>query len=305
MERPNALSDFAARIQGVRGRAKLDATAADVFAAFAATGIDALLLKGPALAQMLYAEGEARGYSDVDLLVAPADLGRAREVLARAGYANVSGRLGIEDVAGVVHDETWVGPDPDGHQTIDLHLRLPGASAAPDRVWAALAAHRTTIEIGGRDVPVLRREGLALHVALHAAQHGDAHAKALVDLRLARDRWPDEVWRDAAALAAEIGADRAYAAGLRIAEQGGAPAARRPRGTFHLQALAEAGGLGARAGVLRRALLPRPAWILYTYPWARGGRARLVAGYAAHLARAPAWAVRARHHRRAQRRADT
>ena len=316
MERSDALSDFAARIRGVRGRAKLDATAADVFGAFAAAGVDALLLKGPALARLLYAAGESRGYSDVDVLVAPADLERARTALARAGYADVSGALGIDDVAGVVHDETWVGPDPEGHATIDLHLRLPGATVPPERVWAALAPRRTTIEIGGRAIAVLDRAGLALHVATHAAQHGAAHAKGLVDLRLGLERWPDEVWREAAALAAEIGAQEAFAGGLRLVADGAALAARlglaattapaggdeRPRGTFHLEALSTARGPRARADILRRALLPRPAWIHYTYPWSRGGRPRLLAAYAVHVARAPAWALRAWRHRRGARR---
>ncbi len=311
MERPDALSAFAARVRGARGREKLDATAAAVFAAFADAGVEALLLKGPALAQMLYDEGESRGYSDVDVLVAPAGLQRARAALARAGYTEVSSRLGIDDVAAVVHDETWVGADPDGYETVDLHLRLPGATAPAERVWSALAAHATAIDVGGREVPVLRREGLALHVALHAAQHGAAHAKGLVDLQLALERWPEPVWRDAAALAGEVGAEAAFAAGLALLEPGAHLAGRlglpsvaapwrrgAPRGSGHLDALGAAGGLRARAGIVRRALLPRPAWIRYTYPWAHGGRVRLLAAYAVHLARAPAWALRAWRFRR-------
>jgi hypothetical protein len=311
VERRDALTDFAARILGVRGRAKLDATAAEVFAAFAAADVDALLLKGPALARMLYAEGESRGYSDVDVLVAPGDLDRARAALAQAGFADLSEALGIDDVGGVVHDETWVGPDPEGHQSVDLHLRLPGAAAPAQRVWDALSARRTAIELAGRAIPVLRREGLALHVALHAAQHGAAHAKGIVDLQLALERWPEEVWRAAAALATEIDAARAFASGLRQVGDGArlaerlelapasAPDAReRPRGTFHLQALSGARGPRARARILRRALLPRRAWIVYTYPWARGGGPLLAAAYAVHLARAPLWAARAWRYRR-------
>ncbi|MBA3327562.1 MAG: nucleotidyltransferase family protein, partial [Solirubrobacterales bacterium] len=311
MERRDALTGFAARVAGLRGRAKLDATAAEVFTAFAAAGVDALLLKGPALALALYTEGETRAYADIDVLVAPGDLRRARAALAEAGYVDVSDKLGIDDVAGVVHDETWVGPDPDGHQMVDLHRRLPGAEAPAERVWAVLAARRTSIELAGREIPVLRREGLALHVATHAAQHGAGHPKGIIDLGLALERWPEEVWHGAAGLAAEIEARAAFATGLRLVPEGEQMAERvglvpalaaewalanradRPRGTFHLQAFAEAGGLRTRVGVVRRALLPRRAWIVYTYPWARHGGPRLVAAYLLHGARAPRWAVRA------------
>ena len=320
MDRRDALTRFAARLQGVRGREQLDATAAAVFGAFAAGGVDAVLLKGPALARMLYEPGETRAYSDVDVLVDPAHLGRARTALAGAGYLDVSDELGVVDVAGVVHDETWVGPDPDGHQTVDLHLRLPGAKAAPERVWAAIAAGRTVIELAGREVPVLGEAGLALHVATHAAQHGAGHEKGIVDLRLGLERWPEEVWLQASALAAEIGAEAAFVTGLRLVDAGERLAQRlglkpdpraawatthrgaRPRGTAHLEAFAAAPGPLARAAVVRRALLPRRAWIRITYPWARGGAARLAAGYCVHLLRAPLWALRAwRHRRRGQR----
>ena len=70
-----------------------------------------------------------------------------------------------------------------------------------------------------------------------------------------------------------------------------------------LEALAEAGGLGDRLAILRRALLPSRAWIMHEHAWARTGRLRLIAAYAWHLARAPAWAARAWRFRRRARRA--
>lgn len=322
MERLDALRDFAARAGGVRGRTKLDASAAAVFAAFSEAGVDALLLKGPALARLLYVEGESRGYSDVDVLVAPADLAAARAALTGASYADVSDKLGIDDVAGIVHDEVWVGPDPAGNETVDLHRRLPGAEAPPDRVWSALQSRRASIQLRGREIPVLSHEGLALHVATHAAQHGAGHTKGIVDLKLALERWPEQVWREAAELAAEIDASAAFVTGLRLLPAGRRLAGRlalepspsaewalanradRPRGTFHLQALAEADGLRARCRIVRRALLPRRAWIVHTYPWARHGGLRLIAAYGVHVARVPRWAARTWRFRSREQRLD-
>jgi hypothetical protein len=78
----------------------------------------------------------------------------------------------------------------------------------------------------------------------------------------------------------------------------------RPRGTFHLQALAEGRGAAQRLDILRRSLFPRREWITWEYPWARdAGRAALVAAYAIHLLRAPIVAARAWRYRSRERRA--
>jgi hypothetical protein len=320
-----ALDDFVERARGVRRRAELDATAVEVLDAFEDAGVDSLLLKGPALARLLYRADEQRGYGDLDLLVAPNDLTAARDALARLGFNESSARMvfGVDDVGGVVDSEIWVRGGYTGPILIDLHWRLPG-SAAPEQIaWEGLARRRTTIEVEGRNAPVLDREGLALHLGTHAAQHGHDDVKALGDLERGIERWPAEVWQAASRLAAEIEATPAFAAGLRLLPAGADLADQlalpdtpelswqirhrksRPRGTYHLRALAEARGVRARLNVLRRSLFPTRRWIVVQFPWASEGRFRLIAAYTAHLARTPLWAARAwRFRRRAKSAAD-
>src|SRR5205807_6783908 len=79
--------------------------------------------------------------------------------------------------------------------------------------------------------------------------------------------------------------------------------ATRPRGSFHLQALAAADGLGEAWRILRRSLLPRRAWIVHEHPWASSGTLRLLVAYVLHLVRARAWAARAWRFRQRARRA--
>jgi hypothetical protein len=107
------------------------------------------------------------------------------------------------------------------------------------------------------------------------------------------------------------GAMEAFAAGLRLVPEG-ADLARaldlpatdrvdweirnsslRPRGTFHLRAFVNAGGVGAGLAVLRRSLFPKRAWIVTEHPWAYRGGWRVLAAYALHIAYAPLWALRA------------
>jgi hypothetical protein len=141
------------------------------------------------------------------------------------------------------------------------------------------------------------------------------------DLARGVERWPLEVWRSAARIADELGATTLFAAGLRLLPSGVAIAVElalpetaeldweilhreaRPRGAFHLQALAQARGWREHASVLRRSLIPSREWIIWEFPSAAGGTLRLLAAYVWHLLRAPAWAARAWRFRRRARRA--
>jgi hypothetical protein len=310
------LEDFASRVRGARRTDELDKAAAEVLAAFDSAGVSAILLKGAALSRVLYTAEQRRGYSDVDLLVAPQDLTQAQAELAELGFGNFTAQRGVEDIAGAVHAETWIRRNEEiGPLMIDLHWRLPGVKAAPDIAWRSLAARRASIELGGREVPVLRREGLALHVATHAAQHGPDDPRPLADLRYALERWPAQVWQQAAELAAELDATVAYAAGLRLVSAGADLAvllelppsddlewdmrnrSARPRGTFHVQALVEARSLRERAHLVRLALLPKREWIVFQDPRAAKGGLPLVLARVRHVLRAPRWAFAALRYR--------
>jgi Uncharacterised nucleotidyltransferase len=289
-----------------------------MFAEFSRAGVDALLLKGAALAHLLYDVPEERSYQDLDLLVDPDDLPDARTVLVALGYKNVSELMAVDDIGGDIHGESWLA---EFGVVADLHLRLAGAGADARTAWAALKARSTIIELGGSQIPVLDRTGAAMHLATHAAQHGEGYVKGTRELARALDRWPLETWREAAELADEVEATEALASGLRLLEAGaqlaetlGLPStsrldwelrqSTRPRGRSHLHVFLQAPDLRTRAHILRRALLPQPRWIVQEYPWARDRRGRILAAYALHIARSPAWALRALRFRLGQRRAE-
>ena len=246
-------------------------------------------------------------YDDVDILVEPAALERARLTLRERGGMCLQEGLGVEDVGGALHAEEWtVGAVP-----VDLHWRLPATEAPPEVAWKALYASHQFIHLDGRRVATLSRAGLALHVAIHAAHHGAQHGPGLRDLELALERWPAAVWGDAAALAREISGMDAFVVGLALDPAGQeltrtlalpavsqlnwTPANQKPRGTYYLRAFANAGSLTGRARVVRRALLPPSRWILREYPWAKRWRPLRIAAYAMHLMRAPLWGSRALH----------
>lgn len=323
----DALRAFAARVAPVDPgpTALLDAAAAEVMAAFDGAGVDALLLKGRAIVTLLYQPGERRDYGDVDVLVAPARLGVAERTLADLGYSIDGTPTGISDVDEVVHAQPWIrtGRGPLDQTMVDLHWRLPGCRAAAVDAWEALSARRTWIEVGGRRTAALDRCGQALHLAIHATQHGPILGldKVLDELSLALERWPRDVWRCAALLAEQLDATEAFAAGLRLLPNGAALASElqlpatieldwtlmhrqeRPRGAVHLYALQELKGVADRLRILRRLLFPSRAWLAQEHRWIRSSGPLLIAAYAVHLARLPLWAARAWRFRARARRA--
>src|SRR3954452_1614110 len=136
----NRLESFVAElpIPSAGGSPGLERFAAELLEAFAAAGVDVLLLKGAALARLLYEPGERRGYVDVDLLVRPDHLERAASVLKGVGYRNSTELHGIDYVDGAAPSDTWVPPAGAAPYDVDVHRWLPGTQAPPQTAWDTL-----------------------------------------------------------------------------------------------------------------------------------------------------------------------
>ena len=187
----------------------------------AEAGIPCILLKGAVIATWLYDEGELRPYRDVDLLVPPSDAGRAVETLAELGYVHM--RAGAERCEFGALEKELEGPDG---VCIDLHHGLIGVSAPPERAWQVLSTHVAPFRLTPEtEVSVLDVPARTMHLALHAAQDGPIVTKAIEDLRRGLKRVGADDWRAAAAIAKELGATPAFAAGLRLVPAGAVLAA--------------------------------------------------------------------------------
>jgi hypothetical protein len=239
----------------------IDAVSAQAVLALRTRGVDPILLKGPTTTEWLYA-GEARGYVDADLLVAPDQVVEAARGLEQLGFEPVAHHVSS-------HAHPWVRP-ADGAE-VDLHVSVWGPRAEPRRVWEELWAHSEPATIAGADVRVLGLPARALHIALHAVQHRDNSTKAREDLRRALERAPIEVWRESERLAQRLDALPYLVDGLMLEPLGWKllsqlPLARqeakqRHGGASHfrvrLARLARAKGAGAKISVVAEALRRR------------------------------------------------
>lgn len=204
----------AARAAVVARSLAADDLAATLSGALAAVGAPPILLKGPALAEWLYAPGELRPYGDVDLIVDPARRAAADAVLEAAGFVATREER---------HATSWRR----GIDAIDLHHTLWGAFARPSRVWSELAAIVVPIVVAGAELRALDVHGRALVAALHYRHHrsdGLDLGKPGEDLSRALARAGPDAWRAADALARRCEAELAFAVALRDHPEGGAVA---------------------------------------------------------------------------------
>jgi Uncharacterised nucleotidyltransferase len=272
----------------------LDRATAEVVTAFRSSQIATILLKGPAMARWLYAEGMARGYADIDLLIPEERFEEAESVLETLAFTPHP----LETIEGdwERYSHTWNREE--ATIGVDLHRTLVGVGVRPAELWDVLSRRVEPMSVGGVDVDVLQPGARALVLALHTAKDGPRIGKARHDLGHAIARLPVEVWRDTMEVAEQIGAIGALAAGLRLvvpsgvelAETLGLAAEAPPDVAIRAQQGAPplAVGIGwllstpGRRGKLRliaRKLFPPAGYLRAWTPLARRGRLGLAAAY--------------------------
>jgi hypothetical protein len=143
----------------------------NILSSFQCSGIQVIVLKGAALAEMLYPDISLRPFGDIDLLVRERDLEEAENRLLLMGYESTTeerrqgyGRRSREH-------STYL-KDESHPLYVELHTRLfPFAcdlQSEVDGLWARAVAAR----IGGVSSLVLSTEDTVLYLCAHAFRHG-------------------------------------------------------------------------------------------------------------------------------------
>jgi len=124
--------------------------------------ISALILKGPAMDASVSPPGRAS--SDVDVLVAPDELGPWLSLLAQHGWRPIDR---FETGSSFEHSQTF-HHDVWGH--LDVHRRVPGIGVDPAVAFRQLWDRRTEAVVAGCAIPVPEPAAQALILCLHAAR---------------------------------------------------------------------------------------------------------------------------------------
>jgi hypothetical protein len=178
-------------------------------------GVRAVLLKGPVIAQWLYAEAPTtRGYIDADLLVRRDQYALAESCLLALGYEAESAFAVLEEDWSHDHSRPF-RRSRDG-ANVDLHHSLHGTEWLDwHEVWNVIERHLEPIEVAGEAVDAPDVTLRALHVILHLSPEDGASAKPWRDLTRALDQVEFCDWAAAAELARELGIESELGVRLR------------------------------------------------------------------------------------------
>jgi hypothetical protein len=189
-------------------------------------GVEALALKGPALALTAYGAITMRQFIDLDLLVRKSEVGRAVEILRNEGYAPRGG-YGVADLGRPGAYEIAMA------QTgrlieIDLHWRLIPPYFPLTLDGEDLWRRAVRVEIEGGAVRTLAPADHLLYLCAHGAKHGWQALGGICDLAeqtrasshtspQTSSQTPSIDWDELSARAEQAGARRAFGLGMLLA----------------------------------------------------------------------------------------
>lgn len=129
-------------------------------------GVAARVLKGPALAHLLYADPSLRSFHDVDILVSSAEFDRALHALDGAGHRRLHRRLASGFDGRFGKGATLVSA---GGYEVDLHRTLVAGRFGLTIRLEDLFARPSSFCLAGREVATLGPEERFLHACYQAA----------------------------------------------------------------------------------------------------------------------------------------
>jgi hypothetical protein len=179
--------------------------------------VNALAYKGPALAQKLYGDIAQRQFSDLDIFVSAAEVGKAKAALKELGYRTQREMSRFQQRHYVATGYEFSFDGPGGPHSLEMQWRVLPRFYAVDFDIAALFQRATTVEIAGNQVPTPCIQDLFPVLCVHAAKHGWARLGWLCDI--ARLSGPGLDWERVRRDAKELGIMRMVAVSLLLTRQ--------------------------------------------------------------------------------------
>ena len=208
-------------MEPVSARAWSELLHAEVGTLLRLAGVPCLHIKGPTVATWLYDEGE-RPWGDVDILVSPARMDDALEVLIDSGFAyrdrGLRWRTSEDHAITLWHDPAGV-QGPSGAAEVDVHHRFQGIETDPERAFEELWRRREPATLAQLDVWFPDLTTRALLVVLNVARDPRS-GRAREDLRRLVASGDDRDWARAIALATRLDALESFRAGLELDPDG-------------------------------------------------------------------------------------
>jgi len=136
-----------------------------------ALGIEVMPYKGPALAEILYADIALRKAGDIDLLIHPEDLPRVRDAVRELGYTPHDHFSATEERAYLKSGYEYAFDGVAGPNLLELQWAIQPRFYAVDFNIDGLFQRAVTITVAGRPMKTPSPSDLLLTLSLHAAKH--------------------------------------------------------------------------------------------------------------------------------------
>jgi hypothetical protein len=187
--------------------------------AFEAKGIRAIPMKGLTLAAMAYGDLSLRYPGDLDLLIRPEDLPRAREVIADLGYEPVEPMTEAAEenyIKSVVNNQLSFRRDG---AEVELHWKIVQGYYPFDVSFEELWERRTTVRIAQASIPALATDDLLLFLCVHGSKHCWSQLKWIEDVAELIRSQPEFDWTAMLQKAVKLRCARKLLLGLHLAQQ--------------------------------------------------------------------------------------
>ena len=203
--------------QNLRRSLALSAELLRILDALEAAGIQGIPYKGPTLAALAYRNLALREFSDLDLLLAHAEIERGQRVMRELGYemhavAPAHSRL-REAVPG-----QYAYSRQEGHFLVELHTEQTLRYFPNGLPMERLRERLQFVAVGGRLVPTLGMDDLLNFLCVHGAKHFWNRIQWIADVAELADEGAAGIC-SALERANELGSRRMLLLGLRLANE--------------------------------------------------------------------------------------
>ena len=185
-----------------------------LFDGFAAAGVEALVIKGPALSVRCYGDSGLRHYGDLDLIVRDKDIRRVTELMMSLGYEPSVPLRAIQ--AKKIPGE-YVFRQSSTKLLVEFHTELTFRYHPRPLPLEKLFKRQARVTIDARETPALSPEDELILICIHGAKHFWERLSYIADVAAFVSKQELD-WGRVNSAAEEVGAERMLFVGLRLAE---------------------------------------------------------------------------------------
>lgn len=186
---------------------------------FKAAAIPATVMKGPAIAEMVYGDLALREFSDLDLLIREADFSRALELLQRLSYQPVWKYENSKVLRFLRHVGEYAVASDLSQTEVDLHWRVATKATALSPSVSDFPSGFRPVQIAGSTVMSFSPQDLPLYLAAQGGWDQWCELRRICDVAEFLRGYPHIEWEPSLAAARRLGGLRSMLTGLTLASR--------------------------------------------------------------------------------------